>query len=61
MMKLDGMELDRDTHDFYLEEWFFVHGDILNTLKMSMKFDKDIIITNKFMHRKQILANGRNM
>jgi hypothetical protein len=60
MKRHDGMELDRDPRDFYLED-DFLRGRVLNTKEMSMKFDKNIVITNKFMNGKEALANGRNM
>jgi hypothetical protein len=39
----------------------FLRGRVLNTKEMSVNFDKNIIITNKFMNGKEALANGRNM
>jgi len=39
----------------------FLRGLVLNTEKVTVKFDEDIVITNDAMNRKKILANMRDM
>ena len=39
----------------------FLGGLVLNKEKELMKFHKDIVITNKTINRKKMLANVRNM
>jgi hypothetical protein len=60
MTKHDGTELDRDPATSTLKN-DFLDGHVLNTKELSVKFDKNIIIPNKFMNIKKILANGGNM